>query len=178
MYLPPNSFRKQDIFNPSVRFAIPKWGWTIPVTGSVFIPQMGHIYSLERVCIPQIQLMKLILRPGQSFAKWPAVIILAPRKLQWIIYNFKASFKTFHSAWVRPPSAYAVANWETPFTKSITKMKSEKITHLASKQCIDEAVIHQNSGWENYQHNTFATLADRTRREIFRHNTLELCRQR
>ena len=143
----------------------------------LFIPQMGLIYSPEGVCIPQMRLMRLILRPGQ-LQNGRSVIVLAPRKLQSIIYNFKASFKTFHSAWVRPPSAYAVANWETPFTKSITKMKSEKITHLASKQCIDEAVIHQNSGWENYQHNTFATLADRTRREIFRHNTLELCRQR
>ena len=38
-----------------------------------------------------------------------------------------------------------------------------------------------NSGWENYQQDDptqhLATLADRTRREIFRHNTLELCRR-
>ena len=126
----------------------------------LFIPQMGLIYSPEEVCIPQIRLIKLILRPGQ-LQNGRAVIVLSPRELQSIIYNFKAYFKTFHSAGVKPHSAYSVANWHTPFKKSITKMKSEKITHLASKQWytkelwMRELTARQsdttlcNSGWQN-----------------------------
>ena len=75
----------------------------------LFIPQVGLIYSPEGVCIPQIRLIKLILRPVQ-LKNGRAVIVLAPRKLQSIIYNFKALFKTFQTAGVRPPSAYAMAN--------------------------------------------------------------------
>ena len=121
------SFRKQDMFNPSVPFVIPQMGLNNS-RNRLFIPEMGLMYSPEGVCIPQIRLIKLILRPG-VWQNGRAVIVLVPRKLQSIIYNFKACFKTFHSAGVRPRSAYAVANWDTPFKKSITKVKSEKMTH-------------------------------------------------
>ena len=62
----------------------------------LFIPQMRLIYSPEGVCIPQMWLIKLILRP-RHLQNGRVVIVLALRKLQLIIYNFKASFKTFHS---------------------------------------------------------------------------------
>ena len=100
-YLLPNSFRKQDIFNPSVGFVIPKWGRVIPVT-CFHSPKWDSFFFPEGVCIPQLRLLKLTLRPGH-LQNGQAVTVLAPRKLQSIIYNFKASFKTFHSAGVRPP---------------------------------------------------------------------------
>ena len=64
MYLPPNSFRKQDIFNPSARFVITKVTLNYSCN-RLFISQMGLIYSPEEGGIPQIRLTKLILRPGQ-----------------------------------------------------------------------------------------------------------------
>ena len=138
----------------------------------LFIPQVGLIYSPEGVRIPQIRLIKLISRPVQ-LQNGRAVIVLAPRKLQSIIHNFKALLKTFHSAGVRPPSAYSVANWDTLIHY---KDEKRKITHLASKQWYTKELWMRdlparrtdttlcNSGWQNEMWD--------------RHNTLELCSQR
>ena len=52
MYLPPNSFCKQDIFNPSVRFVIPKWGWTISVRGFSF-PKRGSFIPRRKFVFPK-----------------------------------------------------------------------------------------------------------------------------
>ena len=89
--------------------------------------------------------------------------MLAPRKLQSIIYNFKASFKTFHSAGVRPPVPIL---WQTEkhlLRNPLQRWKAKRSpTWLASND------TPRNSGWENYQWDDptqhFATLADRARK--------------
>ena len=142
----------------------------------LFIPQMG--------LLPGGSLYSPNAAHEAYFASWHlqngrAFIVFAPRKLQSIIYNFKASFKTFHLAGMRPPSAYAVANWENGdlLRNPLQRWKAKRsLTQLASND------TPKNSGWENYLWDdptqNFAALADRTRREFFRQNTLELCRQR
>ena len=82
----------------------------------LFIPQMRLSYSPEAVCIPQMRLIKLILRPGH-LQNGRAVIVLAPRKLQSIICNFKASFKSFHLAGVRPQVPMLWQTEKTPLAR-------------------------------------------------------------
>ena len=67
-YLAPNSFRKQDIFNPSVRFVIPKWGWIIPVTGFSF-PKWGSFIPRREFVFPKCGSWGLFA--SWAIAKWP-----------------------------------------------------------------------------------------------------------
>ena len=71
---------------------------------------MGLIYSPEGVCIAQIRLMKLILRPGQSFAKWPGGDRVGAEKASIDNLQLQSIFQNLSLGRSETPSAYSVAN--------------------------------------------------------------------